>query len=114
MASKSKGAREHQKAYWKGKLDQRIAFLKDQGVTQESTLKDSGIRHIRAKIRETERRLRAIESKENKGEEVARLREKRLAEKQDKTSRKKTEQEEGAVSKRQQKKQKKREQKVKE
>ena len=107
MASKSMEAREHQKAYWKSKLEQRVAFLKDQGVTSELTLKDSGVRHIRAKIRETERRLRAIENKEKKGEEVARLREKRLAEKQDKTGKRKPEQEEGAVSKRQQKKQKK-------
>jgi hypothetical protein len=114
MASKSKEARQDQKIYWESKLEERLAFLKDKGVGKEGTAKDTRIRQIRAKLRETDLRLRVIEGKEKKNEEVVHLKAERSAEKKNKKGKnKKVVQEEETVSKRQQKKQKKKEQKSK-
>jgi hypothetical protein len=115
MASKSKEAREDQSIYWGKKLEERLAFLKDKGVEPESAAKDPRIKQLRAKKRETEHRLRAIEKKEKRKDEVAGLKAERLAEKKEKTGKKKSaESQEQATSKRQMKKQKKREEKNKE
>ena len=115
MASKSKEARGDQITYWGKKLEERLAYLKDKGVEPEVAVKDPGIRQIRAKMRETERRLRAIEKKEKRKDEVGGLKAERLAAKKEKAGKKKGSEPEGeAVSKRQMKKQKKKEEKNKE
>ena len=95
-------------AYWEGKLQGRIKALSEQGYENDRIAADAAVREMRAKIRETKERLRAIDAARIKTEEMARLRlEKQQAPKEDKAKKKKQEEEEAQVSKRQQKKAKK-------
>ena len=114
MASKEKAARLDQKRHWDEKLDQRLSILTDKGVDPEKASKDTTVRKLRAKIRETDKRLKAIEGKEKKSEEMAKIKaEKLAAPKIDKAKKKKTGEKQPAESKRQQKKKKKKESKDK-
>lgn len=114
MASKSKEAREGQKEYWGNKLNQRLSFLADKGFDPGKIAKDAAVREIRAHIRETETRLKAIASAEKKVEEMARIKtEKAAAPKIEKGKKKKEVEKATEVGKRQQKKKKKQESKSK-
>ena len=73
MASKSKIVRLDQKTYWEEKLNARLSLLAEKGLDLQKAAKDETVRKVRAKIRETEDRLRAIEAREKKLEEMARL-----------------------------------------
>jgi len=79
MASKEKGVREGQKTYWERKLSQRIEILTGNELAADMIEKDTVIKKIRAKIRETINRLKTIENKEKKIEEMARIKEERKA-----------------------------------
>ncbi len=79
MASKGKTEQEGQKAYWQRKLSQRIEVLTGMGIDAVQIEKDTTVKKIRAKIRDTVNRLRAIDSKEKQIEEMARLREEKKA-----------------------------------
>jgi archaellum component FlaD/FlaE len=108
MPSKSRTSREGQLAYWEGRLQDRMGVLSKQGYDQERIAADAAVRGIKAKIRETKQRLRAIDAGEKKIEEMARLKlEKEQAPQEEKSKKKKHEEEEAQVSKRQQKKAKK-------
>ncbi|MCF8143797.1 MAG: hypothetical protein K9N21_07760 [Deltaproteobacteria bacterium] len=110
MVSKAKEARLEQKHYWDEQLAQRLSLLTEKGLDADAVSKDTTVRKLRAKIRETGQRLRAIEGKEKKAEEMARIKaEKLAAPKKDKSSKKKVVEEASAESKRQQKKKKKKE-----
>ncbi len=110
MASKEKTARLDQKRYWDEKLSQRLSILTDKGVGSEKIAKDTTVRKLRAKIRETGKRLHVIEGKENKSDEMAKVKaEKLAAPKIKKAEKKKMVEEQAAESKRQQKKKKKKE-----
>lgn len=112
MGSKSKAAREDQKVYWKKKLDERLTLLKEKGTPSEGVRTDNAVQKIRAKIRETDSRLKTISRKEKKAEEMAQRRaEKAAAPKQEKVKKGKSAEQAEEMSKRQQKKQKKREEK---
>ena len=112
MASKEKTARLEQKVYWEEKLDQRLSLLADKGAGSEKISKDTTVRQLRAKIRETDKRLKAIEEKEKKLEEMAKARAEKLADpKKEKGKKGKASKEQPADSKRQQKKKKKKEKK---
>ena len=112
MGSKSKAAREDQKVYWKKKLDERLTLLKEKGTPSEGVRADKAVQKIRAKIRETDSRLKTISRKEKKAEEMAQRRaEKAAAPKQEKVKKGKSAEQAEEMSKRQQKKQKKREEK---
>ncbi|RLB43332.1 MAG: hypothetical protein DRH12_03230 [Deltaproteobacteria bacterium] len=114
MASKSKAARLNQISYWEGRLEERLKTLSEEGKDPQRVAKDPIVRKIRAKIRETQSRLNAIEAKEKKNEEMARRKaQKAAAPKKEKGKKKKSEEEKQALSKRQQKKLKKKEQKTK-
>ena len=110
MGSKEKAARLEQKVYWEEKLNQRLSLLTDKGAESEKIAKDTTVKKLRAKVRETDKRLRAIEGKEKKLEEMAKIKAEKLAapkkEKKGKTPEEKT-----GKSKRQQKKKKKKESK---
>ena len=112
MASKEKVARLEQKVYWEEKLNQRLSLLADKGSEPEKIAKDTTVKKLRAKMRETDKRLRVIEGKEKKLEEMAKIKTEKLAtpkkEKKGKLSEEKT-----GESKRQQKKKKKKESKNK-
>lgn len=116
MVSKSREARLGQKAFWEEKLSQRLSALDDKGATPEDTAKDTTVRSLRAKLRETDRRLGVIDKKEKKVEEMAKRKaEKLAAPNKEKTKKgKKAKVEETPVeSKRQKKKKKKKEAKNK-
>ena len=115
VASKSLEARENQKEYWGSKLNQRLSFLTDKGFEPGKIAKDGIVRKFRAKIRETESRLKTIASKEMKVEEMARTKaEKAASPKQEKIKKKKEVGKTPEKSKRQQKKSKKQASKSKE
>jgi len=91
MASKLMEARLAQKAYWEKTLEARIESLKEAGADETTQQKDPVVRKIKARIRETASRLRAIAAKEEKIKEMARIREeKRLAALESKKEKKKT------------------------
>ncbi|MDY6970944.1 MAG: hypothetical protein SV775_01305 [Thermodesulfobacteriota bacterium] len=111
MASKDKEVRLNQKDLWEGKLDQRLSALTDKGLEPHKMARDSAVREIRAKIRDTDSRLEVIAGLERKREEMAAIKaEKLAAPKQEKGKKKRKQAEEPAPeSKRQQKKKKKKE-----
>jgi hypothetical protein len=115
MASKSLEARENQKEYWGSKLNQRLSFLTEKGFESDKIARDSIVRKFRAKIRETESRLKTIAGKENKVAEMAKIKAEKMATpKQEKAKKKKEAAKTPEMSKRQQKKSKKKASKSKE
>ena len=115
MASKSFEAKENQKEYWGSKLNQRLSFLTERGFEPGKIAKDTIVRKFRAKMRETESRLKTIALKAKKVEEMARIKaEKAAAPKQEKGKKKKEVGKTTEKSKRQQKKSKKQASKSKE
>lgn len=114
MASKEKAARLEQKVNWEEKLNQRLSLMADKGTESEKIAKDTTVRKLRAKIRETDKRLKAIEGKEKKLEEMAKTKAEKLATpKEEKDKKQKTSKDQPGESKRQQKKKKKKEKKEK-
>ncbi len=110
MASKEKTARLVQRVYWEEKLNQRLSMLADKGAESEKIAKDTTVKKLRAKMRETDKRLKAIEGKEKKLEDMAKIKaEKLAAPKKEKDKKGKVSEEQTAESKRQQKKKKKKE-----
>jgi hypothetical protein len=79
MPSKGKNVREAQQAYWEKKLSQRLGVLDTMGVSPGEIEKDTAIRGIRAKIRETKLRIKAIAAAEAKLAEMVRIREEKKA-----------------------------------
>lgn len=112
MPSKGKEERLEQKAYWERKLSQRLAQLKEEGVEPGKVVKDTVVKQIRARLRETNNRLETIANLEKKAQEMAAAKAEKLATPKVKKSKKKDAEEE-AESKRQQKKKKKKEKKAK-
>ncbi|NQT55089.1 MAG: hypothetical protein HQ551_02540 [Desulfobacteraceae bacterium] len=106
MASKDKQVRLDQKSYLEEKLNQRLTVLAGKGLLPERIAKDVTVRKIRAKMRETEGRLKVIAELEKKTEEKARIKVEKMA--LPKKEKKKKEAEKVPVdSKRQKKKEKK-------
>ena len=112
MASKEKAARLEQRVYWEEKLNQRLSLMADKGAESEKIAKDTTVRKLRAKMRETDKRLMAIEEKEKKLEEMARVKAEKLAAPK-KEKKGKISEEKPGKSKRQQKKKGKKEKKEK-
>jgi len=99
-----------QKRFWDGQLERRLSLLTGKGFDADGISRDATVRKLRAKIRETGQRLRAIEGKEQKAEKMAAVKaEKLAAPKIKKSDKKKLVEEQPAESKRQQKKKKKKE-----
>ncbi|MGM0426903.1 MAG: hypothetical protein ACQEQ7_06670 [Thermodesulfobacteriota bacterium] len=112
MVSKSKETRVEQKAFWEKKLHQRLSALEEKGVSPEKKAKDTTVRSLRAKLRETDKRLGVITEGEKKVEEMARLKAEKLAvpkQGKPKKGKKAKTEEPPAESKRQKKKKKKKE-----
>ena len=112
MASKEKTARLEQRVYWEEKLKQRLSLIADKGAESEKIAKDTTVRKLRAKVRETDKRLKAIEEKEKKLEERAKIKAEKLAAPK-KEKKEKISEEKPSKSKRQQKKKEKKESKDK-
>ena len=112
MASKTKEARLNQKAYLEGKLEQRLSILAEKGLDPKKISGDMAVKKLRAEIRETNARLKAIKARKTKLEEMAKAKAEKLASpKQEKGKKKKVTDEALEMSKRQQKKKKKKEDK---
>ncbi len=112
MGSKTKPTRETQKTNWEIKLNQRISILAEKGIESEQIAKDPGVRKIRAKLRKTQGRLKAIADSEKKADELFRIKaEKKAGPKKEKGKKAKEQGKEPELSKRQQKKKKKKESK---
>lgn len=112
MASKDKIARDAQKVYWAGALSRRLEVLKERGLDQKTIAKDASVKKIRAEIRKIASRLTVIGKKQDKVEEMARVKAEKLAiPKEEKTKKAADEEEAAEVSKRQQKLEKKMEKK---
>lgn len=79
MASKLRVSRESQKAYWEDKLNKRKEELSGQGIDGGKIEKDTIVKKLKAKVRETTFRITAIGAREKKLEDMARLREEKKA-----------------------------------
>lgn len=115
MRSKSREARQEQKGFWQSKLEQRLSVLSNRGIEPDRVAKDVTVRKLRARIREAEGRLRVIAGREEKMQEMARIKAEKAASPKKQKGKNKEKETGGAeqMSKRQQKKKKKKENKDK-
>jgi hypothetical protein len=75
----SRDTRLKQKAEWEGKLQKRLALLGAKGFDAQKISRDVGIKELKAKIKESNARLRAIDATENRTAELAAMKAQRLA-----------------------------------
>jgi hypothetical protein len=78
MPSKAKDTRLEQKQYVEAKLNERLAELAERGLGPQASAKDKAVRKLRADLRKANQRLSVIEVKENKIEEMAKVKEDKL------------------------------------
>ncbi len=79
MSSESKETRLKQKAEWEMKLQRRLALLAGKGVDEKKITRDVLVKELQAKIKESQRRLRAIAAVEERTGELAAAKAERLA-----------------------------------
>jgi hypothetical protein len=79
MTSKSRATRLNQKAEWDMKLKKRLALLGAKGLDEKQIARDVGIKELKAKIKESQVRLRAIDANEKRTAELAASKAERLA-----------------------------------
>jgi hypothetical protein len=79
MASKLRNSRESQKAYWADKLNKRVEQLTSQGFDGKKIEKDTVVRQLKAKVRESSFRLVAIDGRAKKIVDMEALREEKKA-----------------------------------
>ena len=77
-------------SYWEEQLNQQLARLAEKGLSSEKIAKDTEIKKIRAKIRETRDRLAVIEEKEKKLAEMAKAKAEKAAKPKEPKKKKKT------------------------
>ena len=70
MASKDRAARMEQKLQWENQLRRRLEVLAEKGLAPGRIAKDPNVKKIRAKLRKTETRLKAIDALAKKNEEM--------------------------------------------
>ena len=78
MAMK-RDTRLRQKAEWEGKLKKRLALLGEKGFDEKKISRDVGIKELKAKIKESDVRLRAIDSTDKRTAELAAIKAERQA-----------------------------------
>jgi hypothetical protein len=79
MGSKEKSIQQAQKTQFEKQLAERLAYLKGQEWKPAQINKDTIVKNLRAKIRAIGERLRTIDKHAKKTEELARLKEEKLA-----------------------------------
>ncbi len=79
MTAKGRETRLSQKAEWEGKLQKRLALLGEKGFDEKKIARDVGIKELKAKIKESQVRLRAIDANEKRTAELAAIKAERLA-----------------------------------
>ena len=72
-------SRLRQKAEWEVKLKKRLALLGATGLDEKKIARDVGIKELKAKIKESQVRLRAIDATEKRTAELAAIKAERLA-----------------------------------
>jgi len=79
MASESKETRLKQKATLEAKLKKRLALLAEKGLDEKKIARDTIVKELKAKLKETAARLRAIAANVQRTAELAALKAERLA-----------------------------------
>jgi hypothetical protein len=79
MGSESRETRLKQKAEWDGKLQKRLALLTEKGLNETTITRDVLVKGLKAKIKETQFRLRAIDANEQRTAELSAIKAERLA-----------------------------------
>jgi hypothetical protein len=79
MASESKETRLRQRTEWEVKLNKRLALLAGKGLDEKKISQDVQIKGLKAKIKESQARLRAIDATEKRTAELAAIKAERLA-----------------------------------
>ncbi|MDI6789668.1 MAG: hypothetical protein QME44_03145 [Thermodesulfobacteriota bacterium] len=79
MASESRETRLKQKAEWEVKLQKRLALLAEKGADEKKIARDALVKELKAKIKESRVRLRAIDVTEKRTAELATIKAERLA-----------------------------------
>ncbi len=72
-------ARLKQKALWEQKLQKRLALLNAKGLDDKKIALDVDVKALKAKLKESDRRLRAIDANEKRTTELAAIKAERLA-----------------------------------
>ena len=75
----SRETRLKQKAEWEVKLQKRLALLGEKGFDEKKISRDAGIKELKAKIKESQVRLRAIDANDKRTAELAAIKAERLA-----------------------------------
>ncbi len=75
----SRETRLKQKAEWEVKLKKRLALLGEKGFDEKKIGRDVGVKELKAKIKESQVRLRAIDANEKRTAELAAAKAERLA-----------------------------------
>ena len=71
MASQSRETRQRQLIAWEAKLKNRLAALGEQGADEKKISSDVLVKELKAKIKESQLRLRTIDAFEKKTAELA-------------------------------------------
>jgi len=79
MASERRETRLKQKAEWEVKLQKRLALLAEKGADKKKIAGDALVKGLKAKIKESQARLRAIDATEKRTAELATIKAERLA-----------------------------------
>ena len=81
----SRETRLKQKAEWEVKLKKRLALLGEKGFDEKKIARDVGIKELKAKLKESEVRLRAIDANEKRTADLAAMKAERLAKPKEET-----------------------------
>ena len=79
MASECRETRLRQKSEWEVKLQKREALLKSQGADARKIAGDVQVRALKAKVKESQLRIRAIDADEKRTADLAAMKAERLA-----------------------------------
>jgi hypothetical protein len=79
MASKSEETRLKQKATLEAKLQKRLALLAEKGLDEKGIARDTLVKELKADLKQTEVRLRAIAANEKRTAGLAAMKAERLA-----------------------------------
>jgi len=82
MSSKDKDVREAQKQYFLAKTEERILALKDKGLGDSETVKDSLIKQYRAKVKQIDRALKRISFLQDQNEKLRERKEQQKADRE--------------------------------
>lgn len=81
----SRETRLKQKAEWEVKLKKRLALLGEKGFDEKKIARDVGVKELKAKLKESQVRLRAIDANEKRTADLAAMKAERLAKPKDET-----------------------------